>query len=376
MRRRRRIWLLACCRGRSRLIILHRGSIDSIYPSIYDKSLADSDAPFLDATRVVELPDAAEFIAAGDFDADGDCDLIAAGRDRSRMFLLRGDGKGGLGTAEPVELPGRITALTSGEFNRPDGLIDIVVAVSGADGPQVMVFEGPEGAARAAPEVLGLPSEARTLALGRLDDDPLIDLVIGAGHELLTVTGRDRQLSIDRDQRSPVHPAIIRRQSYSFVVESLVLGDFSGDSRLEIALTDGDGKVRLLERKAASRGTALARTEGAAWREIGVLAEVIHRSTASANLLVRARLSSLPKDNLVVLDQSRLQMRIVAFDGTSRNNGVIPVASPKRPLVVSIDTDNEPVAALSMRLNADAVSDLVVLRRGHREPSLLILQQR
>ncbi|HEV8482139.1 MAG TPA: CSLREA domain-containing protein, partial [Blastocatellia bacterium] len=354
------------------IIILHRGNIASVYPSSSDASLGASDSPFLDSPRLIELPDPAEFLAAGDFDADGHCDLIAAARDRSRMFLLRGDGKGGLGNAEPIELPGKITALTSGEINRPDGLTDIVVAISGADGPKVIVFEGPEGAARAAPEVLDLPSEARALALGRLDDDPLIDLAVGAGRELLIVNGRDRQLSIDRDQWAEVHPAIIHRQSLSFTVESLVLGDFSGDSRLEIALMSGDGRVRLFGRKEAIGGTALARPESARWRQISALAEVVDNSTGSASLLVRARLSSLPKDNLVVLDQSRLQMQIVAFDGVSRNRGVVPLASPKQPVMVSIDADEEPVAVLPMRLNADAISDLVVLRRGHRAPSLLI----
>src|SRR6185436_18715724 len=94
------------------MVILHRGNIDSIYPSVSDKWPGDSDAPFLDSDRMVELPDPAELLAAGDFDADGHCDLIAAARDHNRMFLLRGDCKGGLGSAEPIELPGEITALT------------------------------------------------------------------------------------------------------------------------------------------------------------------------------------------------------------------------------------------------------------------------
>ena len=355
------------------IIILHRGNIDSIYPSTYGKSAGDSNAPFFDSARLAELPDPADLLAAGDFDADGHCDLIAAARDRNRMFLLRGDGKGGLGSAELIELPGKITALTSGEINRADGLPDIVVAVSGAGGPKTIVFEGPEGAARAAPEVLDLPSEARALALGRLDDDPWIDLVVAAGRDLLTVAGRDRQPSIDLDQRSQVHAATIQRQSCSFLVESLVLGDFSGDGRLEIALMGDDGKVRLLERKGTSGGTALPRTERSAWRQIGALGEIIDsRPAASANLLVRARLSSLPKDNLLVLDQSRLQMHLVAFDGSGRMKGVVPLASPKQPLMVDIDADAGPVAVLPMRLNADAVNDLAVLRRGHQEPSLLI----
>lgn len=80
------------------------------------------------------------------------------------------------------------------EINRADGLIDIVVGVVADDGPKALVFEGPEGALKARPEVFRLPSQPNALALGQFDDDYPIDLAVGAGSDLMIIHGRDRKL--------------------------------------------------------------------------------------------------------------------------------------------------------------------------------------
>src|SRR5205085_5761002 len=142
------------------------------------------------------VPEAAAFVGAGDFDGDSHRDVVAARRGSDKLYLLSGDGRGGLTQTRRIELPGKVTALTVGEINRRDGLDDVVVAVSGEGGAQVLVYEGPEGALRARPEQLAMPAAVTSLALGQFDDGDEMDLAVAAGSELLILHGRDRKLSI------------------------------------------------------------------------------------------------------------------------------------------------------------------------------------
>lgn len=125
-----------------------------------------ADSPFFAASLALELPESANFLGAGDFDADGHWDLVAAAASGHGLYLLRGDGHGAFAAARSVKLPGRVTALVTGEINRADGLTDIIVAVAAESGPKLLAFEGPEGALRSKPEEFSLPGEAAALALG------------------------------------------------------------------------------------------------------------------------------------------------------------------------------------------------------------------
>ena len=160
------------------IITLHRGNRDAIYPNTSQAQRRKAegqftDAPFLSAAKVFELPQAPDFVGAGDFDANGHQDLIVASRGSNALFILEGDGQAGFGATKRIELPGAVTALATGEVNRADGLEDIVVGILAADGPKALVYESLEGASRATPEAFNLSAEATALALGKLDDDHL-----------------------------------------------------------------------------------------------------------------------------------------------------------------------------------------------------------
>src|SRR5947209_6390845 len=47
-------------------------------------------------------------------------------------------------------------------------------------------------------------------------------------------------------------------------------------------------------------------------------------------------------------------------------------ASPPPHIAASLETDSEPIAVLPMRLNADALSDLVILRNGQNAPTVAL----
>ena len=125
-------------------VTVHRGNVGALWP--YEAAVRNG-APeaFLPDARTFDLPERPDFLGVGDFNADGHWDIVAASRGGSALYFLLGDGHGGFSAAQQVSLPGVVTAMTTGETNRADGLTDIVVSVSAGRGSQVLVFEAPNG---------------------------------------------------------------------------------------------------------------------------------------------------------------------------------------------------------------------------------------
>jgi hypothetical protein len=293
--------------------------------------------------------------------------VTAAASGRS-LYLLRGDGHGGFAAATSIELPGGVTALATGEINRADGLTDIIVAAAAESGPKLLVFEGPEGALRSKPEEFSLSAEATSLALGQLDDDYPMDLAVGAGSELLIVRGRDRKLSLDEAQRAEVNKAVINRQLFPFAITSLAVGNFTGDNRNEIALLADDATVRVVS-SSDKRPKPKGKTE---WESEFLITD---RLPFSARL-IRAKVSSLPHDDLLVLDQNNKQLHILTDNAKARKQPSESAqgASGRHYVAASLDPEGEPVAVLPMRLNRHARDGFVILQRGHSSPSVVTPQ--
>lgn len=281
-------------------------------------------------------------------------DVVTAARGGSALYLLPGDGRGGLDQAQRIDLPGKVTTLVTGEINRRDGLVDIVVGIVAPEGPMALVYESPEGALKGQPEPIGLPAEALALVLGQLDEDYPVDLAVAAGSELMIVHGRDRKLSLDAASQTSVPRASISHISFSFAITSIAVGDFTGNNRTEIALLSADGMVRLVKDKI----TPSAREKVLAGHSESLSAG----SWPQATRLVCARVSGLPRNELLVVDPANRQLHILlaAPAGDVGNAATTQV----RHMQVSLDVTGELVAALPMRLNEDALSDLVILKEG------------
>src|ERR1051326_1320190 len=284
------------------IITLHRGNVDSLFPSslVAQQRRAKGtliDLPFLPEARVFELPEAPDFVGTGDFDADGHWDVVAATRDGNALWLLRGNGQGSFGDAKRIELPGRVSALVTGEINRVDGLTDVAVGVMTADGPKVMIFESPDGALRGRPEIFGLPAEATALALGRLDDDYTSDLAVGARNDLVVVYGRDRKLSLDEIRQAEVPKARTGHRSLPFVIQSLAIGAFTADHRPSLSLLAEDGAVHLLS--------------GSGGLEEWTSELLAQDRWFKPTKLVRARVSIGPVDDIVLLDSANRKLKIM-----------------------------------------------------------------
>jgi len=353
--------------GDAGLLRLRRGDQAAIYPHhLAPQPLSEKTGePFFPDTRDVPLPVAPDFIGAGDFDADGHLDVVVANRSGERLHWLSGDGRGGFAEAQTAALPGQVTALLTGEVNRADGLADVIVGVNGAGGPQLLVFEGADGALRRAPEIFELPAAASGFALGHFDDDGMIDLAVAAGERLLIVHGRDRRLSLDRDQRAAVPPAQIDERVFPAPIIAVTTGDFTGDPRVDLALLTADGAAQVLENKqVASAGASRAHAKPIEqWTSKEIYRLLNAQSPQFRPFLFAARLSSSPHDQLILAGDSSRRLLIINSENDA--NGRLALKHSKiSESVGALDLTGEPLAVLPLRLNSDALSDLAILQTG------------
>ena len=344
------------------IVSLLRGNVDSIYPNAPEAKQRKvdgsfTDAPFLSPAKVFGAPVAPDFIGAGDFDGDSHWDVAVADKTHNALYLLSGDGHGGLQPAKEIKLPGRVTAMTTGEINRLDGLTDIAIGVDGPDGPKALVFEGPEGALRGQPEVLATKHTINSLALERVDDDAEIDLLVAAGSELILMHGRDRKLSQREEVRAQVSSPQLDSRTVSSEINSIAVGDFRGDGSRQISLLCKDGRLRSLAAAdiVGNQGRSKVGPPGQRY---------ISDTFNSSSQLVRTKLSGTASDGLLVIEPSQIRVVEDSTSGTDR------ASAPKRS-AVKTDlrvNDGQAVAILPMRLDRDAFKDLVILRTGHSAP--------
>src|SRR6185295_9734172 len=327
--------------------------------AIHKTAGAVTDAPFLSPAGVLAAPEAGDFIGAGDFDADGRLDVVTAARGGTALYLLRGDGNGGLQEPKKIELPGTLSALVVGEINRRDGLADIAAAVMTPRGAKALVFEGPEGALTAEPEIFTLPAEATSLALGQLDEYQELDLAVAAGHDLMVISGRDRKLSLDARDRAQVASARVETRSFPFAIKSLEIGDFTGRRQSCLAMLTDSAELVVL-----SPGDK---------RRHGLKAWSQEHMAISGDRMATARISSSPADEMIVLD--RRAVRVVTH--THRDVEEEQAAQFFFSLYgghresAEMQVEGDPVAVLGMRLNSGALDDLVMLTAG--SPAIVLV---
>jgi VCBS repeat protein len=339
--------------GGGGLLLIHRGNADAVYPRSAEARRRKAqgrftDQPFLSGLSV-PVPVAPDFVGAGDFDADGHLDVVIAPRGGRALFWLPGDGRGGFGQAQRVDLPGAITALATGEINVRDGLADVAVAIAGSKGPHVLVFESPQGAFQGVPETLPLPAAASALAIGPVHGGAFGDLVIAAGRNLIIADGRDRRLDVEDTAPMAVQATLTQRR-LAGPVAAIALGDFADDGRTQIAVLLRDGAIQVLGRPEG--GVA----EVAAWPAIPDAGRL--RGPAGAGTaMVAAKVSSRGGHDLIVADPS---------------SAAIDILTPSTRAGARLGVRGAPVAVLPMQLNADAQSDLVVLAEGQAGPSVVI----
>lgn len=231
---------------------IYRGNVDSIYPNSPEaanrKSLGTFNADaFYPAERNFSIPLAPDYFEAGDFNADGFQDLLAARKGDGAVYLLRGDGAGNFADAEKISFEGQITALEVGEIGRRDGQTDLAVAVSGKDA-RILVFEHPEGVFKHQPDIIKLSAPANDLAIGNLDEDFFADIAVASGNNLTVVHGRGQAYPWDILKKYNVKrpSAITETRVLPSEIAALEIGYFVDGDKDSLAVLTASGNIQTL----------------------------------------------------------------------------------------------------------------------------------
>ncbi len=205
----------------------------------------------LDVGRSISLPIVPDFFEAGDFNADGHADILAAARGGTVVYLAAGDGAGGFTELSDFGVGGSITALRTGEIGRADQQADLAVAVHDGDSSFVAVYEHPTGAFARPPERVKLSAPATDIALGFLESDSFADIAVAAGNNLTVIRGRGQVDPWDMIDGSGVtRPApIVETRLLPFQIAGLEIGYFTERRGQSLVMVSAAGDVFTLDMK-------------------------------------------------------------------------------------------------------------------------------
>ena len=367
---------------------MQAGLREGIYPS-----------PFLNDVDTFTLPESPDFLVTGDFNADGNQDVVAAARGGQAFYLFAGDGHGGLSGAQRISVPGSITAMTKGHFNEEGGLTTLALGIAGADGARLLVYDAAGKGVHGQADTFPLRAEANAITTANVDGDSAGDLIVGAGNQVVVIHGRN--------QAEPAaNQNIIERFDVPCDITAVSAGDFLFDreGKTKLALLSSDGTIHFLapgaldtrpftraeiqlmqkQRLAIRHGEAdeaslprliqsMVHRSGAgdSWQEkesrstgaipLGANPQALLTKTADAGALL---------DQLLVLEPAGNKVQLVDF------NSQLKPASLRQPegtsAIDAVDVEATPIAAVTMRLSVDGRPGMVLLQSNHSDPGLLI----
>ncbi|MEP7336630.1 MAG: CSLREA domain-containing protein, partial [Acidobacteriota bacterium] len=356
--------------------------------------------PFITDTAVLSVPEAPDFLATGDFNRDGRLDILTAARGGSTLYLLAGDENHGFQSAKALPLPGNVTAMAAPQKSEQDGGMSVAVAIDGQDGPAVLMYAAQRSILDQKPSARALPASITAIVPGRLDEDRSTDLAIIAGGQLYILHGSTRQSaqaaldSIRPDKRA----GRLEPVDLPFAVKAVAVSDFiwDRDARMELAVAADSGAVHIVARgeldtRALTASEVLARRELVAqvrrgqrrladltpskpsqqanWAVVETTSLTIPNNGDSAQSLLMSTLASgRQSHDLLVVNPAAKQLQI-AFKENAQPGGKEASAARES---ITFDTGDEPVAALPVRLNVHGRPGLVVMRKGHAEPSIVM----
>lgn len=201
----------------------------------------------LSQAAILELDEAAQLadVSLGDLDGDGDLDAALIDAGNEALLRLRGDGQGGFAPfPEPVlGLPGRPRDHAQSDING-DGVSDIVIAVS--DSRRLEVVLGNADAAAPTRQQVLLRSPARRILLGDVTGDSHEDLLVSAS--------RGPRLSVlEGDGTGSFNDLAIDPVELPFEARTMVVGRFNEDLSLDLAVAGGESRVAVLTATGAGR---------------------------------------------------------------------------------------------------------------------------
>ena len=384
------------------ILTFHKGNPEAFAPQSEESQALIKEGrfpdPFLQKARSYALPAAPDFLVTGDFNRDGNLDVITAARGGDRLYFLAGNGTdGGFQAAREIGLSGRITALTAGEIDASDNRADLLVGIESDGVVSLLVFEDSEKGVFAPPAGYKLTSPAVSLEIGKLDDDLFGDTAILTADGVSILHGRNQRAGYN----STVKTARMEKLSLPFVPQALTLGEFIFDraGKTEMALLAADGTVQIAKRgelderpfsveesRENRRLSAERHLRGEIYNNLTVkqtgvfenwtIADSINAAAPNverniaAPVLMKANLSGQNTDDILFLDSATREIKILSTREPERVNGEAVSFAGERS-VYTLEAENQPTAMLSIPLNIFVRPGLIILQDGKSEPSFV-----
>jgi len=365
-------------------LALFRGN-ESCYrklPQRVDELQFSKDLPvFLPMTLIANLSVMPDFLESGDFNNDGLKDILVGEKGGNTILILAGDGAGQFFETKKITLSGNLVALTTGEINRPDGILDLGVVVEHDQHSEVLIYESPEDTLRAKPEIYPLEKIGSWVGFGLYDADTYYDCAIASGNEVVIVFGRDRRLSLYPSGQSPSIPAKTKRIDFPENVVCAIPGDFIGDTQKEIAVLTCNGDVQFINRgkgKDARGGFgSLYHFSYPEFMKKHNAGFTLKGENFSRTKLLGVRISSSPKDSLLFLEPPDNRLSILTNISAEEEVKVKDATGELKKTpefdMKSIGFESNPLRVIPLRWNLDAMDDLIILKGETSAPVSMFL---
>ena len=283
--------------------------------------------PFGQTATLFEAPIRPDFLSAGDLNQDGFADLLLAEQGNHYLYWAAGNGAGEFADGALIPLPGNVNAMRVADFDRPSGAPKVMLGLQGDENSQLIIYSGNRRSPFTQPEVHRIPGIIRAFETGMFNSDSAYDLAILADSGLWILNGNDRFTAHPVREPHQVH--------LPFTAIALAAGNFGGGARKDLALLSDHGTIYragLSFRKRWRRD--IKRLNRMAW--------------TGATQILRTRMTARKLDDLAVFTNDAVNL-LATDPKFDRYNAV-----------AEIPLKNHPAAALALKLNSDALYDLIL----------------
>lgn len=338
--------LVGSGQGEGGLLEMFPGRESAIYPWVARRAAERDGRPFDRRSAALILPFAPDLLVAGNFDGDEHLDAAFARRGTSMLGFVHGVGTKRPLRVEVLRLEEPVSALAIGELGRHDGDAELFVGVGTGKTSQALIFMGGMRPHLSSAIRISMSEAVLSFAVGLFSSDSLQDLAI-LTHSTLTLAfgggTLDRPIERVEPQRIvdglPVNP-------FALVAGRIADGLEGEQAQLVVA---GMDQVSVLSRVQESW------TSQAELAVIRTGTQQVAQPDSAGLILVPGAFDTEVGLGWIVHDLSTGMLSLAA--PLTKGTGIELQAAS-----ISSASGVKTVAVLPMRLNADGLSDLVLLR--------------